>query len=221
MKAKLPLKDAAALALLMVERLKPYCERIEIAGSIRRRKPEIGDIELLAIPKYEETDTFGKFTENHTLDLLDWSDYGKFIKGGHKYKQITLFKGINLDLFICTRPKCNKCGAMFTISTEAERLGNLPSLRGKVSSPLTTVYCPHCKTNNINAPQFGVLFLIRTGSAEFSHRFVTSKQQGGMLPSYLKVKDGAIWSHNHIVPTPEESDVFDLAGVEFIEPERR
>lgn len=29
MKTKLPLKDAEALALLMVDRLKPYCERLE------------------------------------------------------------------------------------------------------------------------------------------------------------------------------------------------
>ncbi|MBA7554323.1 hypothetical protein ES705_46937 [subsurface metagenome] len=32
--------------------LRPACDRIEIAGSIRRRKPEVGDIELLVIPKY-------------------------------------------------------------------------------------------------------------------------------------------------------------------------
>jgi len=30
--------------------LKPYCERIQIAGSLRRKKAEVGDIELLCIP---------------------------------------------------------------------------------------------------------------------------------------------------------------------------
>ena len=35
--------------------LEPACERITVAGSIRRRKPEVGDIEVLAIPKYVAT----------------------------------------------------------------------------------------------------------------------------------------------------------------------
>lgn len=173
MKTKLPLRDAAALALLMCERLKPYCRRIEIAGSIRRRKSEIGDIELVAMPYFSD-DLFGSSTGDHKLNGVDWESFGRVVKNGNKYKQIELFEGVNLDLFIVTPPA-----------------------------------------------QWGVLFLIRTGSAEFSHRFVTSKQAGGLLPSYLKVKDGAIWSRNHIVPTPEEKDVFDLAGVGWIEPERR
>ena len=34
----------------LVERLRPFCQRIEIAGSLRRGKAEIGDIEIMAIP---------------------------------------------------------------------------------------------------------------------------------------------------------------------------
>lgn len=34
----------------LVQRLRPYCQRIEIAGSLRRGKAEIGDIEIMAIP---------------------------------------------------------------------------------------------------------------------------------------------------------------------------
>jgi DNA polymerase/3'-5' exonuclease PolX len=173
MKTKLALSDASALALLMIERLKPLCRRIEIAGSIRRRKSEIGDIELIAMPLFEY-DLFGNPTDSHKLNGVEWESFGKLVKNGNKFKQIELHEGINLDLFIVTPPA-----------------------------------------------QWGVLFLIRTGSAEFSHRFVTSKQSGGLLPSYLKVKDGAIWSHNRIIQTPEESDVFDLAGIPFIEPEKR
>lgn len=45
-----------ARARLIAEELKsllaPECERIEAAGSIRRRKPIVGDIELLCVPKY-------------------------------------------------------------------------------------------------------------------------------------------------------------------------
>ena len=30
---------------------RPYCERIEIAGSVRRRRPQVNDIEIVCIPK--------------------------------------------------------------------------------------------------------------------------------------------------------------------------
>ena len=174
MKTKIKFTQAQILVKQLLVELKPYCSRLEPAGSYRRGKAEIGDIELCAIP----LPTFDLFNaacyEPHQLDMVDWSRFGKLEMGGHKYKKIQLHTGIQLDLFIITPPA-----------------------------------------------QWGIQFLIRTGSAEFSHKFVTPKSQGGMLPSYLKVKDGAIWSNNHILVTPEEMDVFDLCGVKYIPPELR
>ncbi len=46
------LEKARAIAEELKTLLESACQRIEIAGSIRRRKPEVGDIELLVIPKY-------------------------------------------------------------------------------------------------------------------------------------------------------------------------
>ena len=46
------LDKAKAIAEELKRLLEPACERIVVAGSIRRRKPEVGDIELLCIPKY-------------------------------------------------------------------------------------------------------------------------------------------------------------------------
>lgn len=46
------LERAKAIAEELKRLLYPTCARIEIAGSIRRQKPEVGDIELLCIPKY-------------------------------------------------------------------------------------------------------------------------------------------------------------------------
>lgn len=46
------LQQAKAIAEELKGLLELACERIEIAGSIRRRKPEVGDIELLCIPRY-------------------------------------------------------------------------------------------------------------------------------------------------------------------------
>jgi len=46
------LERAKAIAEEIRALLRPSCERIVVAGSIRRRKAEVGDIELLCIPKY-------------------------------------------------------------------------------------------------------------------------------------------------------------------------
>jgi len=173
MKTVIPFRDALQRARELIMLLAPCCTRIEAAGSVRRMKKEIGDIELVAIPKFT-SDMFGNPTDEHELDLFNWQKIGKPIKNGHKYKQIELNDGLTLDLFIVTPPA-----------------------------------------------QWGVQFVIRTGSADFSHRLVTSRKYGGLMPSNLKVKDGAIWSNNHIIETPEEQDVFDLIGIRFIEPWER
>ena len=46
------LENAKVIAEKLKSLLAPVCEKIEVAGSIRRRKPEVGDIELLCIPRY-------------------------------------------------------------------------------------------------------------------------------------------------------------------------
>ncbi len=45
------LEEAKLLADKVVAALTPLCERIEIAGSIRRQKAEVGDVDLVVIPK--------------------------------------------------------------------------------------------------------------------------------------------------------------------------
>lgn len=43
-------EKAEQIAKKLLEILAPECSRITIAGSIRRRKPEVGDIEIVCIP---------------------------------------------------------------------------------------------------------------------------------------------------------------------------
>ncbi|MBA7676227.1 hypothetical protein ES703_84468 [subsurface metagenome] len=46
------LEKAKVIAEKLKSLLTPVCEKIEVAGSIRRQKLEVGDIELLCIPRY-------------------------------------------------------------------------------------------------------------------------------------------------------------------------
>ncbi|MBA7551950.1 hypothetical protein ES705_44501 [subsurface metagenome] len=44
------LQRAKKIASEVIERLCPYCTKIEVAGSIRRRKPTVHDIDIVLIP---------------------------------------------------------------------------------------------------------------------------------------------------------------------------
>jgi DNA polymerase/3'-5' exonuclease PolX len=70
MKAKIAYSEVLPIAQELVELLRDGCARLEIAGSLRRRRPEVGDIELVAIPRVqEETDLFGQVV--HVRSALD------------------------------------------------------------------------------------------------------------------------------------------------------
>jgi DNA polymerase/3'-5' exonuclease PolX len=67
--------DAKRLADCLVKAIAPYCERIEIAGSVRRKKADVKDIEIVAIPRWEERpDMSSLFAEPQRVNLLykDW-----------------------------------------------------------------------------------------------------------------------------------------------------
>ncbi|KKN76090.1 hypothetical protein LCGC14_0374800 [marine sediment metagenome] len=86
------LEKALEIAERVKEKLKPYCERIEIAGSIRRKKLEVGDIEIVAI----SNDRFGL-----GLIVNRWEKVRGEVSG--KYTQRILPEGIKLDLFFATK----------------------------------------------------------------------------------------------------------------------
>ena len=98
-------RKAHAIALNLEAQIRPYCLRTAIVGSVRRKKPDVKDIEILAIPRtVDEKDMFGT-TVGHT-SLLDpyLETLGVSVKGGDKYKKILLPEGIYLDLFLCLPP---------------------------------------------------------------------------------------------------------------------
>lgn len=101
------LSEAQKIAKQVIDRLSPYSERIEIAGSIRRLKPDVGDIELVAVPRTTPIlDMFGGVTGEHSLlnDRKLMESLGIVKKSGKRFTQIELYQGINLDLFMVLPP---------------------------------------------------------------------------------------------------------------------
>lgn len=102
---KIAYANALPCAEGLVETLQPYCERILIAGSLRRQKSEVGDIELVVIPKIEPiTDMFGESIGGQGRSLLEkaLADLGiAFDKNGAKFKQFA-WGGMPIDLFIAS-----------------------------------------------------------------------------------------------------------------------
>lgn len=189
-KARIPLAEAQALADELVRQLRPFCDQLEIAGSIRRKRPDVGDAELLAAPRVSSSRMATLFGDepgppsNLLDDVIEAELHNGRLFGtrpdkhgrtavGERYKRLT-YRGFGLDLFSCLEPA-----------------------------------------------QFGVLFVIRTGPADFSHRLVTPRLMGGWLPTGMHVKDGAIHDQGVILQTPTEAEVFAIIGAPFLPPEKR
>ena len=51
MKQRWPLAFAEVAAALALGYMRAACERVEVAGSIRRGRQDVGDVELLCIPR--------------------------------------------------------------------------------------------------------------------------------------------------------------------------
>jgi DNA polymerase/3'-5' exonuclease PolX len=115
MKAEIPYREAKDIADKLVLLLSPHCYRIEIAGSIRREKDIVGDVEIVCIPKPYQT---GLFEDGIAEIVNQWQKVkGELEYGKTKYTQRILPEGIKLDLFFAEE---GNWGLIFAIRTGSE-----------------------------------------------------------------------------------------------------
>lgn len=185
---KIPLERARRLAEQIVAEFRPYCERVQIVGSVRRNRPMVGDVELLYIPRWERQPKPGRLpgfddefvTVNHAdRALLAWIEQGRIAKRlnerGHatwgifnKYA-IARKSGIAVDFFQARR-------------------GNW----------WTSLVC-------------------RTGGKQNNIRIARAAERRGWewKPfAGFRTPEG-------IIEPKSEAEVFELAGLEYLEPEAR
>ncbi len=100
------LERAQAVAQDIAEKLSPGCQRITIAGSIRRRTPEVGDIELQCIPKIVDgVDQLDKEIGNLImLGILGlrFNKHGRRAYGPKNKLLVHKPSGIGVDVFSTT-----------------------------------------------------------------------------------------------------------------------
>ncbi len=83
--------------------LESSCDRIEICGSIRRQKPDVGDLELLCIPKYiDGVDMLdAKIQTMIYFDMLGYrlNKLGSKVYGPKNKLLVHTPSGIGVDIF--------------------------------------------------------------------------------------------------------------------------
>lgn len=111
---KRPYDDVFPVAQHIVKKLAPHCERIEIAGSLRRGREMIGDIEIVALPQPIRDLFENKARDVTYLDAFLAEKGVQFAKNGRKYKQFA-YGAHTVDLFLPAGPE--QWGSIFTIRT--------------------------------------------------------------------------------------------------------
>lgn len=164
---KYKLAYAKQLADKIVEMLRPHCERIEIAGSIRRECKYVKDIEIVAIPKPYQS---GMFEDGIAAVVNKWAKVkGEMEYGKTKYTQRILPEGIKLDLFFAV------------------------------------------------PENWGLIFAIRTGSADYSHYCLAANW---VRMGYHSV-NGFLTKNGVKCIVREEKDLFYRLNMEYVEPKER
>jgi len=196
--------EALRLALEIMTHLVDDCARIVIAGSLRRGKSLVGDVELVAEPLFRPSPAgeqnrldlrlqqmldLGMVSQRRKTngDLIAWGERWtvRQMAGqdrpptGSRYKAM-LYKGLPVDIFIV-----------------------LPDR------------------------QWGPTLVLRTGPGEANEALVTRRGQmtrngvRGICPTGIHWADGALFQDGVQLDTPDERSVFKAVGLPLIAPHER
>ena len=114
----MPLVEADVLVERLTEDLTPLVERLQVVGSVRRRKPHVSDIELLVEPRMVVADLFGGLAPDLGGLKGELERIGRIVKGGDRYVQVAGIYGhasAKLDVFMVSPPA--SWGALLAIRT--------------------------------------------------------------------------------------------------------
>lgn len=188
---------ATAIAAKLQELLSPACDRIEVVGSLRRCKPDVGDIEFALLPKFDDplADLFGtpvpdavptySALDRVIADMIEQRYLSPGGSNGARRKRFVLtgrsrYPGFGIELYIAA-----------------------------------------------SRDNFGNVMLIRTGPDDFSRPCVTQWSKGGLLPDYLFHRAGFLYYRGphsrteQVQKTPDEESYFRFMKMPFVPPADR
>jgi len=161
--------EVEPFALKIVSTMEHHCIRLEVAGSIRRRKPTVNDIDLVIQPK-----------SNSWLPII---------------------KAIRREFDAITEKQGQKLATLYVPFASRQGQGLLQ----------VDLYRASQRT-------WGILLLIRTGSAE--HNIYLAKL--AIRKAYrLAYSKGLLNEGGEIIASETEQDVFQALGLDYIPPEER
>lgn len=201
------LPDAKHVAEQIRSWIEPACEpgMTEIVGSVRRRRQDVGDIEILGIPILKAPrpefgqPPFPTIMDKLLHDLVQRKCLYAAVENGPKKKKFPInlgafnLRSLNpfyLELYLCTPPA--QWGVLSVIRTGPAKQED-----------------------------------------HFSKFCVTNRSAGGALPDGYIVKHGAVWLMDQVdhrreprqgespVEMPDEQSFFQLLGIDWIEPAAR
>lgn len=197
------LHAAISIAEKIVRELAPACERIEIAGSIRRARAEVNDIDLVILPKPGKLDAIKNRCKERCRVITD----------GRKN-------------FICAlkvgSSRCDDRTAQRAVPTIAEFQLDIFFAHGAEPDLIEN------KPGN-----FGSLLLCRTGSKEHNIKIASlAKSRDMAWKTYEGLYAGGEWRRiesgadeeyagGKIIASETEEEIFQALGIEFVPPALR
>ena len=193
---------AERVALELVELLADSCVRVEIAGSIRRRRPTVYDIDVVAVPRVVTMrDMFGDLTSTG-VDVL-----GATLDELCGAQTIVQWRGKNQQT--CWGPRLKR-GAYRGIdvqiqSYEPDNFGLALLIRTGPSAYSHVFVTPRSET---------AVLRDRDG--------VVVGKRPGLLPPGFSIERGfRLYRAGAAIPTPEERDVYDALSMRYLDPTAR
>jgi DNA polymerase/3'-5' exonuclease PolX len=190
--------DALRLATRIQDLLAPHCERIEIAGSVRRQRADVKDIEIVAIPKPFETLLF---QSGIATVVNDWEKVRGDITPEARYTQRIIRWTVGTDQCF---PQLLGLNLAMGPATFGQKLS------GWNETKLDLFLCT--PTN------WGLMMVYRTGSKEFNIRWLRQAKKRG-----YDMTGGQIYAAGRKEPVQirEEQDLFSRIGMPLVPPQQR
>lgn len=200
------LSQATPIADEIAERLAPFCDRVCVAGSIRRRSAVVHDVELVVIPSRRQ----------RWVPLFDDIDVRPPAPPVDELDEYLNDLEHRADI----RKRRDRRGRLFWGPSDKRILWRY----GAASD----AWIPLDIFGAIE-PTFGAKLALRTGPFEFSKRLVTPRAKGGLMPDDLEFRRGGLYRFDTstnarfrtFVPTPDEETLFRELGLPYVAPEHR